>query len=290
MGITLLVLAFGAGALVRYEVLQGRTEEPTPTTVSSFSDCLNASYDLDITGTTCTTPTGEIFIKSGSTNATTTPTPVTTTTATTTPPATMIVLGSPTRFTLQDTRTFAAGHTISLTAINDSRCKPNVQCIWAGELATDWQLTTATGTRTISLGTVRTTSTTTGGYLYTLTDASTSSATILISAAASSVSQGTVQGAVTIGPICPVESIDHPCVVPPETYTARSVIVYAADKVTELEQQPLDHLGHYTLSLKPGTYGLQIRPAGIGAGEIKPVTVTPNHTSIVDFTIDTGIR
>ena len=67
-------------------------------------------------------------------------------------------------------------------------------------------------------------------------------------------------------------------------------MVYAANNSTELERHPLDAAGHFTLTLKPGTYGLQIRPAGIGAGEIKSVTVVADKISTIHFAIDTGIR
>lgn len=101
---------------------------------------------------------------------------------------------------------------------------------------------------------------------------------------------GYVAGQVTIGPICPVEQIGHPCVAPPETYTSRAAVVYAADGVTIQERVNLDAEGKYEIALAPGTYYVQIQPAGIGPGEKRKVTVAAFETSTVDFDIDTGIR
>src|SRR5688572_22663536 len=38
-------------------------------------------------------------------------------------------------FSIGESMTFADGMKLTLTAINDSRCKPGVQCIWEGELS-----------------------------------------------------------------------------------------------------------------------------------------------------------
>jgi hypothetical protein len=101
---------------------------------------------------------------------------------------------------------------------------------------------------------------------------------------------GYVTGQVSIGPICPVEDVDNPCVVPPETYTSRNAAVFASDESTLLKKTPLSVTGNYKITLSPGTYYIQIQPAGIGAGEMKKVVVTEEKTSTVDFDIDTGIR
>ncbi len=292
--LTIIVLALVAGAVVRYEVLKGRSQIDTKL-VSDFSSCLEAQGDLDVTGTVCTSVTGATFTKPGAIppTATTTETPepaATGTTPTSTPTTNTLTLGVATTFMLHDAKAIIGGPTVILDAIHDSRCKPGVQCIWAGEFSTDWKITTIAGTKMITLGTVRVGILTEGAYTYTLSDANEDHAVLTVTKAVATSGSGTVTGMVTIGPICPVESVDHPCVVPAETYTSRSVVVYAADKVTELEQHALDATGHYTLTLKPGTYGLQIRPAGIGAGEIKPVTVTAKSTATVNFDIDTGIR
>ncbi len=129
----------------------------------------------------------------------------------------------------KQTITLGDGLTITLLTINDSRCAPDVQCIWAGELAPQFSVTGGffgTKVETVSLGTARTTATTIGGYTFTLVTATKSTATIKVSKKPVAQNNGTVSGTVTIGPICPVERVDEPCEVPPETYTSRKIIVY----------------------------------------------------------------
>jgi hypothetical protein len=291
----IVVTALAAGGSVRYSVLEGR-QLPDQKPVTNFTECLEAQYDLDITGSVCTTPDGKQYLKPGTATASTTvPSDITAsttdTTGTTSMPA-VLILNTPTTFTIGEAKPLPNGTTLTLKQINDSRCKPDVQCIWAGELSTDWIVTQNTLTKTFSLGTVRTPATTTANYTYTLTTADETHATITVSTPSTPIvgTTGMVTGQVSIGPICPVESVDHPCVVPPETYTSRSVIVYSADGTTELEHHTLSDTGAYRLTLKTGNYALQIRPAGIGAGELKRVTVSADHSTVVDFAIDTGIR
>ena len=86
-------------------------------------------------------------------------------------------------FTTKQTHVFTDGLTITLEAISDSRCKPDVQCIWAGELATTLQITgglLGTTTATITLGTVRSQSVNVTGYTFMLTDAQLDTASILV--------------------------------------------------------------------------------------------------------------
>ena len=101
---------------------------------------------------------------------------------------------------------------------------------------------------------------------------------------------GTVMGTVSIGPICPVEREGVPCEISAEVYTSRNVVVYAKNGITVITKQPLDTTGHFKLDLAPGHYQLQIDPAGISAGEKKPITVVSGETMVTDFDIDTGIR
>lgn len=292
----LLIIALCAGIFIRSQVLQGRTM-PGPVPVTDFTSCLESGGDLDVTGTVCTAGTGKTFTKPGATlpATNTSPTPASTTTATSTAatstPLASLALGTAYRFKLHETRSLPNRTTLTLTSIADSRCKPGVQCIWAGELSAEWSISTNGKIETFSLGTVRTGAVTKGGYTYTLGDTTPATATLTVTKAViAPAKDGIVKGTVTVEPLCPVESIDHPCDVPPTTYTSRSVVVYAADKTTELESHSLGATGNFGFALKPGTYGLQIRPAGIGAGEIKSVTVVGGVTSNIHFDIDTGIR
>jgi hypothetical protein len=73
-------------------------------------------------------------------------------------------------------------------------------------------------------------------------------------------------------------------------FTSRSVVVYSPDGVTVRTRDTLSTSGTYKLALQPGSYLIQIQPAGIGEGEKKPFTIKALETTIVDFDIDTGIR
>ncbi len=80
------------------------------------------------------------------------------------------------------TNIYPDGSMITLQAISDSRCKPEVQCIWAGELAPEFLIQTKTGTTsdTVVLGSVRTTKFQTSDYTFTLVNTSENEATIII--------------------------------------------------------------------------------------------------------------
>lgn len=102
---------------------------------------------------------------------------------------------------------------------------------------------------------------------------------------------GYAVGHVTIGPNCPgPERVDQPCITPPEVYSSRMVIVYKSDGTTIKEKGKIDDKGNYRIVLQPGSYFLQIEPAGIGPGEKKLVVIKSGKTTITDFNIDTGIR
>ncbi len=74
--------------------------------------------------------------------------------------------------------TFSDTLTVTLKSIEDSRCKPNVQCIWAGELSPI--LLVGKAQSEVRLGTATKKSVTFGNYTFTLTDANTTSATIIV--------------------------------------------------------------------------------------------------------------
>ena len=104
--------------------------------------------------------------------------------------------------------------------------------------------------------------------------------------------KGTLQGQFTIGPICPVERPDHPCLPSPETYTARKVLVFGPDGTTLVETVPLNQTGYYRVQLDPGTYVVDINDVGIDRSSDVPRTVTihSGETITLDIAIDTGIR
>jgi hypothetical protein len=71
---------------------------------------------------------------------------------------------------------------LTLTAINDSRCKQGVQCIWSGEIAPVFSLSRpSTTAQELRLGTVRNMATSLDGYKFTLQDATLQIATVIVS-------------------------------------------------------------------------------------------------------------
>lgn len=192
--------------------------------------------------------------------------------------------------------TYPDGLNIAVKEINDSRCKPGVQCVWQGEfsaLLVPIHGNFENGSGGIRLGTVNNKSASLKGYTFTLSGATEKSVTIVIDKAApvtEKAVEGNVSGHVSIGPFCPVERPGVPCPVPPEAYSSREVLVYGPDGVTVKIRGKIDAKGDYKISLAPGNYFVEIYPAGIGPGEKKPVTIKPSVTSTVNFDIDTGIR
>ncbi|MDB5260342.1 MAG: hypothetical protein JWN37_573 [Candidatus Nomurabacteria bacterium] len=103
-------------------------------------------------------------------------------------------------------------------------------------------------------------------------------------------SLGYVTGKITIGPNCPVEQPENPCPTTQGEYTSRRVLVYESDKITIKERWKIHPDGTYAIEIEPGTYYIQVNPAGIGGGEKKKITVEQSSTTTIDFDIDTGIR
>ncbi len=101
----------------------------------------------------------------------------------TTSPTAEIRYGNPIVYTIDETVTYPDGLMVTVTAINDSRCKPDVQCIWAGELSPQLTLTGGGLGKSVillSLGTTRTTEQSAGTYKIKLGDTTLVSATLTI--------------------------------------------------------------------------------------------------------------
>ena len=106
-----------------------------------------------------------------------------------------------------------------------------------------------------------------------------------------------LQGAVTIGPIFPVEIPGDTRPVPSEVFTSRKLMVYDAsgDKLVQevsLTQIGQTASGYYTVLLSPGTYTIDILHQGIDSADGLPaqVTLAAAETVTLDVNIDTGIR
>jgi hypothetical protein len=106
---------------------------------------------------------------------------------------------------------------------------------------------------------------------------------------------GFLSGVITIGPLCPVETIppSPACQPTAETYIAYPVGVYSTDgedRIAELEPA-LD--GSFTTGLHPGKYLLILdkSPEYLGKCNLPArITITERDTTRYDINIDTGIR
>jgi hypothetical protein len=104
--------------------------------------------------------------------------------------------------------------------------------------------------------------------------------------------RGTLSGAVTIGPNCPVETTAGPCPPPPGAYTLRKVLVESADGSKVLFTVDIDEHGFYRIDLVPGVYTIDLKKAGADRSGDVPVkvTITVGVATALNINIDTGLR
>ena len=106
-----------------------------------------------------------------------------------------------------------------------------------------------------------------------------------------------LQGAVTIGPLSPVERPGENPPVPPEVFSSRHLIIYdeSGKKLVRevyFTQIAQGATGYYTAQIAPGTYTIDINHAGMDRADNLPlkITVDADETVTIDVDIDTGIR
>lgn len=106
---------------------------------------------------------------------------------------------------------------------------------------------------------------------------------------------GTLEGTMTIGPICPVETYppDPRCKPSAETYAARKVYVWAANRSRIIATLTPDANGRFSVLLPAGEYIVDVahQPGPGGAtGVPKTVVIAEGQTVSISIDIDTGIR
>lgn len=181
---------------------------------------------------------------------------------------------------------FSDSLVISLQEINDSRCQPNVQCIWAGELAP--LLIVGKAKSEVRLGTVNNQSVTFGNYTFVLIKATEKIATIKVNKIAGA-KTGEVQGYVHVGPTCPVERVpaDPECADKP--YSVSIEIHYPDERLHSIIKSGAD--GRFLVTLPTGQYLLRPQMANVmpSCAEVS-VAVTANAIINTDISCDSGIR
>jgi hypothetical protein len=100
---------------------------------------------------------------------------------------------------------------------------------------------------------------------------------------------GILSGHVSIGPICPVEQIDNPCLPTPEMYRMRKVVVTDLNN-SQIAEESLDGAGNYSVELAAGDYLATVAPAGLVKLPAQNVNIAAGKTTTLNFSIDTGIR
>jgi len=106
-----------------------------------------------------------------------------------------------------------------------------------------------------------------------------------------------LQGAVTIGPISPVERPGECPSVSPDVFNARKLLIYDESgrylvREVYFTQIGSGATGYYTAQLAPGTYIIDINRTGVDTADNLPqkITVAADETITIDVNIDTGIR
>lgn len=104
--------------------------------------------------------------------------------------------------------------------------------------------------------------------------------------------QGTLKGTMSIGPVCPVETVTNPCKPTPEMYAAAKVFVYKADKKTLVKTVIPGAQGTFSTSLPAGDYFIDMIHQRIGGTTGVPITVTivADQTVTLTLHVDTGLR
>jgi hypothetical protein len=111
----------------------------------------------------------------------------------------------------------------------------------------------------------------------------------------SGLDSGSLEGRISIGPLCPVETVppDPGCLPTAETYKAYPLAVLTPESKRKVAALNPSLDGSYSVDLYQGKY-LVVRENnnnGIGGSNLpKEVTILPGETTILNIDIDTGIR
>jgi hypothetical protein len=107
--------------------------------------------------------------------------------------------------------------------------------------------------------------------------------------------EGILEGTISIGPICPVETIppDPACLPTAETYKAYPVNVFTSDGKTKVAQLMPSLDGSYSSELPQGDYLIVLEGAknNIGGSNLPViVSIKAQDKTLLNINIDTGIR
>lgn len=106
---------------------------------------------------------------------------------------------------------------------------------------------------------------------------------------------GYLKGIISIGPLCPVETIppDPGCLPTAETYKEYPVSVYTSDGKKKISALNPSLDGKFTCELSPGNYLVELEKSlnNIGSSNLpEEISIISGDTTGFTVTIDTGIR
>lgn len=103
---------------------------------------------------------------------------------------------------------------------------------------------------------------------------------------------GELSGTMSIGPVCPVEIVDKPCTVSPETYASHRVYVQSTTEKRPAINLTPDAQGKFSTSLPAGTYTVDVDHSPIGSvmGAPQTIIIKKGALTTVSISIDTGMR
>ena len=106
--------------------------------------------------------------------------------------------------------------------------------------------------------------------------------------------EGMLKGHVDIGPLQPVQRVGQPESTPSaEVYAAWRIVVFSEDGIKEIAYGQINSAGMYQIPLPPGAYMVAGRLAsgtGFVGQQKQSVKIIKNETTLLDISIDTGIR
>ena len=189
---------------------------------------------------------------------------------------------------------FADGLSVTLKEINDSRCKPDMQCIWAGELSTLLSVTGGEFKKAIEevrLGTTNNKSATKDNYSFTLQSATETTATLLVKTLSVGAGGSGVSGYVHVGPTCPVQQY------PPDPNCADlplvdgTVALSRSDSAIVVAQGRTDRTGHFTITVPAGSYKVTTSVGSpLPRCQETEAAVPVGDFTVIDISCDSGIR
>lgn len=198
---------------------------------------------------------------------------------------------TPVAIRVDDEVMFPDGLRLGVKEINDSRCKPDVVCVWQGELSVE--LTARGGAldapREIFLGTVNGQSASVNGYTFSLQSATERTATVVVSRTSGGSGASGITGYVHIGPTCPVEKDppDPNCADRP--YAVSIEIHYLNEQFYSIIRSGED--GRFRMALAPSTWIVRPQVANVlPACPEQTVRVSAGAYTDIDISCDSGIR